>query len=76
MKKTSSPTSTQPYKQQSRPQGTDGDMQARIRQRAYELYEERGRGDGRHEEDWALAEKQNPQGAQLQQGRVMIRPRG
>ncbi len=58
MKKTSSPTSTQPYKQQQSPPHRNGDMQARIRQRAYDLYEERGRGDGRHEEDWVLAEKQ------------------
>lgn len=27
-----------------------------IRQRAYELYEERGRHEGFHEEDWARAE--------------------
>ena len=27
-----------------------------IRRRAYELYEERGRGNGRSEEDWLRAE--------------------
>jgi Protein of unknown function (DUF2934) len=30
----------------------------KIRQRAYELYEKRGRVDGHHEEDWAEAEEQ------------------
>lgn len=31
-------------------------MQGQIRQRAYELYEERGRRDGHHLEDWIQAE--------------------
>jgi len=29
-----------------------------IRQRAYELYEERGREEGHHEEDWTRAEEE------------------
>jgi hypothetical protein len=58
MKKTSPPNPKQPYKQQSRLRLVDGILQERIRQRAYELYEARGRGDGRHEEDWALAEEE------------------
>ncbi len=35
-----------------------GDMQQRIQQRAYELYEQRGREDGHHEEDWMQAEQE------------------
>ena len=31
-------------------------IQEEIRQRAYELYEERGRQDGFHDEDWSRAE--------------------
>lgn len=34
------------------------DMEDRIRQRAYEIYEERGRQDGRADEDWLLAEEE------------------
>ena len=30
----------------------------RIRQRAYELYEQRGRSDGHHEDDWQKAEQE------------------
>jgi DUF2934 family protein len=33
-------------------------LQERIQQRAYELYEARGRVDGYHEQDWARAEKE------------------
>ncbi len=36
----------------------EGDLQERVRQRAYELYEARGRHDGHHAEDWAQAEEQ------------------
>jgi hypothetical protein len=32
------------------------DLQEEIRRRAYELYEERGRGDGHDIEDWLRAE--------------------
>ena len=32
------------------------EIQEKIRQRAYELYVERGRREGYHDEDWARAE--------------------
>ena len=32
------------------------EIQDRIRQRAYELYEARGKGDGHDLDDWLLAE--------------------
>ncbi len=35
-----------------------GDMQTHIRQRAYELYEARGRQDGHQMEDWIQAEQE------------------
>ena len=34
------------------------DLQAEIRQRAYELYKERGFADGYHEQDWLTAERE------------------
>lgn len=34
----------------------DGSIEERIRQRAYELYEEEGRQEGRDEEYWLRAE--------------------
>lgn len=34
------------------------DQQERIRKRAYELYEQRGRQDGFHEQDWKEAENE------------------
>ena len=34
------------------------DLEEQIRARAYELYEERGREDGHHEEDWIAAERE------------------
>jgi len=34
------------------------EVQEQIRRRAYELYEERGRGDGRDLEDWLQAESE------------------
>jgi hypothetical protein len=37
---------------------TNGDLQAAIRARAYEIYEERGRTDGLADEDWARAERE------------------
>jgi Protein of unknown function (DUF2934) len=59
MKKTSLLNSRQPYlEQQSLSHRDEGNMQERIRQRAYELYEERGCHDGHDEEDWAQAEEQ------------------
>lgn len=33
-------------------------LQDQIRERAYELYEKRGRRDGRHEQDWLQAEEE------------------
>lgn len=37
---------------------TNGDLEAAIRARAYELYEKRGRQDGLHDEDWLQAERE------------------
>ena len=34
------------------------DIEEQIRARAYELYEQRGRKDGHHEEDWLSAENE------------------
>jgi hypothetical protein len=34
------------------------ELEDRIRQRAYEIYEARGRQDGRADEDWLLAEEE------------------
>jgi DUF2934 family protein len=34
------------------------ELEYQIRQRAYELYEARGREDGHEEEDWLRAEKE------------------
>lgn len=39
-----------------KPSGTE--VEQRIRQRAYELYIERGGGPGRADEDWRLAEEE------------------
>ena len=51
--------STQPDgKQQKLSHRDDGNMEERIRQRAYQLYEERGCHDGHHEKDWVQAEEQ------------------
>lgn len=35
---------------------TDGDLEEQIRQRAYELYEQEGRQEGRDQEYWLRAE--------------------
>ncbi len=35
---------------------SEENSEERIRTRAYELYESRGREDGHHEEDWLRAE--------------------
>jgi Protein of unknown function (DUF2934) len=37
---------------------TSIDLEAQIRQRAYELYEERGRTPGQETEDWFRAERE------------------
>jgi len=34
------------------------ELEHQIRERAYELYEERGREDGHEEEDWLRAEEE------------------
>jgi len=34
------------------------DLQEQIRRRAYELYEQRGRGDGRDLDDWLQAQSE------------------
>jgi Protein of unknown function (DUF2934) len=34
------------------------DLEVQIRQRAYEIYEQRGRIPGREQEDWAQAERE------------------
>ena len=48
-----------------KPEGTvrqtarsSGDHQEQVRRRAYELYEQRGREDGRDLEDWLRAESE------------------
>jgi hypothetical protein len=38
--------------------GTPQDALEQIRRRAYELYEQRGRQDGFHEQDWLQAESE------------------
>jgi uncharacterized protein HemX len=48
-------TST-PIRTDSRTQETSGNTLEQIRQRAYELYEQRGREDGHDKDDWLLAE--------------------
>jgi Protein of unknown function (DUF2934) len=35
-----------------------GELQEQIRRRAYELYEQRGRGDGHELDDWLQAESE------------------
>ena len=37
---------------------TNGDLEAAIRSRAYELYEKRGRTDGLAHQDWLQAERE------------------
>ena len=57
-------STTQPIQKTSTNPLTE-DLQARIQLRAYELYEERGRVHGRHEQDWLDAEKQIREQTQL-----------
>jgi hypothetical protein len=40
-----------------RPKPLDAKVEEQIRQRAYQLYEERGRLDGNAIEDWLIAEE-------------------
>jgi Protein of unknown function (DUF2934) len=50
---------TQMSKNQGDPADREGmNMQEEIRQRAYELYEERGRHNGHQLEDWTQAEQE------------------
>ncbi len=37
---------------------TNGELEAAIRARAYEIYEARGRTDGQAQEDWVRAERE------------------
>ncbi len=41
------------------------DLEERIRQRAYEIYEARGRQDGHAQDDWLLAEEEITLGCAL-----------
>ena len=41
-----------------RPKPPDTEAEQQIRQRAYRLYEERGRLDGNAMEDWLMAEEE------------------
>ena len=57
--------STSQSKQQRSMETEPQNLQERIKLRAYELYVERGRVDGHHEEDWFDAEKEIRQQSQL-----------
>ena len=48
--------SSSPQKQAAVAPDHQAESENAIRRRAYELYEERGREDGRSEEDWLRAE--------------------
>ena len=41
-----------------RPKPPDVEVEEQIRQRAYQLYEKRGRVDGNAVEDWLIAEEE------------------
>ena len=41
-----------------KPKPADSELEERIRQRAYQLYEERGCLDGNANEDWLIAEEE------------------
>jgi len=59
MMQTSLREATPISKHQRSPSGHEGmNVQAKIQQRAYELYEERGRRDGHQLEDWIQAEQE------------------
>jgi len=49
-------TTSTPIRTDPRTQETSGDTLEKIRQRAYELYELRGRENGHDMDDWLLAE--------------------
>jgi hypothetical protein len=54
------PTTTMPTPPKATKQTTESsvELQEQIRLRAYELYEQRGREDGRDLEDWLRAESE------------------
>jgi outer membrane protein TolC len=41
-----------------RPKPPDAEVEEQIRQRAYQLYEKRGRVDGNDMDDWLIAERE------------------
>jgi Protein of unknown function (DUF2934) len=52
-------TSTSPLRKNVSPNNpTPIDLEVKIRERAYELYEERGRVTGQENEDWLQAERE------------------
>ena len=57
---------SQPQRQSSSNREIE-DLQEQIRQRAYKLYEARGRVHGHHEEDWANAEREIREEGRLNQ---------
>jgi hypothetical protein len=52
------PTLAKPAPQTSQITKSTSELQEQIRRRAYELYEQRGRGDGHEMDDWLLAESE------------------
>jgi hypothetical protein len=56
--KTKTPTTAAPEGKKGRPATPPGLGHDDIARRAYELYDERGRADGHHEEDWQRAERE------------------
>jgi len=54
-RRTSVPTLLRTTHQTSK---STGELQEQIRRRAYELYEQRGRGDGHETGDWLQAESE------------------
>ncbi len=55
-RKASRPKDPKPVMDRIKPEGSD--IEERIRQRAYELYVQRGRQPGHAEEDWRIAEEE------------------
>ncbi len=55
-RKVTKPTDPKQVMESIKPAGSD--IEERIRQRAYELYVQRGRRPGHAEEDWRLAEEE------------------
>jgi hypothetical protein len=65
MSKTFATDSTSQLKQQQAIDPENEELQVQIQARAYQLYEERGRVDGWHEEDWYQAENEVRNRSQL-----------